>query len=285
MKIAVTGSTGQLGRIVINRLKAKIPAQNIVALARSPEKGADLGVEVRTFDYDQPDPSALDGVDTLLLISASEVGKRVRQHLNILDAARKSGIRWIVYTSLLHADNSSIGLAKEHHETETALQESGIPWTILRNGWYTENYTASIPAAVEAGAMIGSAGNGRISLAPRKDYAEAAVAVLVDGQEKHEGKVYELAGDEALTLSEIAEELSRQVGRTIPYRNLPVEEYAKTLAGFGLDEGLAGAIASWDSGAAIGDLFNESRHLSQLIGRPTTPVSETIAEVLSGMKK
>lgn len=280
MKIAITGATGQLGRIVVEKLKEKTAVDNIVALVRSKEKAADLGVEAREADYEDPQSldAALNGVDTLLLISGSEVGKRAAQHRNVIDAAKKNGVKWIVYTSLLHADTSSLSLAAEHVATEKMLKESGIPHTILRNGWYTENYTGSIGGALAGGAFIGSAGEGKIASAARKDFAEAAVQVLTT--KGHEGKVYELAGDEAYTLSDLSAEISKQSGKAITYKNLPEGEYAKVLASFGLPQGLAQAIASWDVSASKGDLFDDKEQLSQLIGRPTTPLNEVVAEAL-----
>lgn len=282
MKIGITGATGQLGRLVVSKLKNKVSADNIVVLVRSPQKGADLGVETREADYARPETlnSALKGIDTLLLISSSEVGQRATQHHNVVEAAKKAGVKWIVYTSLLHADTSSLSLAEEHLQTEAELKQSGIPHTILRNGWYTENYTGSIPGALAGGAFIGSAGNGKISSAARQDFADAAVAVLTG--EGHEGKVYELAGDEAFTLSDLAAEVSRQTGKDIPYKNLPEADYAAALTSFGLPEGLAQAIAGWDVSASKGDLYDDSRQLSKLIGHPTTPMKETVAEALKG---
>lgn len=280
MKIAITGATGQLGRLIVSRLKEKVQVDNIVALARSPERAQDLGVKVREADYDRPETlgPALDGIDTLLLISASEPGKRVRQHRNVIEAAKKADISWIVYTSLLHADTTSINLGEEHKITEKELKESGIPFTILRNGWYTENYNASIPMAIDSGAVFGSAEEGKISSATRIDYADAAVAVLTG--EGHQGKTYELAGDEAFTMEELAAEISHQSGKSISYKNLPEAEYAAALADAGVPEAFAKSVASWDVSASKGDLFNDSRQLSRLIGRPTTPLSDTVAEVL-----
>jgi NAD(P)H dehydrogenase (quinone) len=279
MKIAITGATGQLGRIVVSKLKEKV-GNNIVALVRSTQKAADLGVEVREADYENPQTleAALEGVDTLLLISSSEIGKRAAQHQNVIDAAKKNGVKWIVYTSLLHADTTSLSIGEEHVATEEALQKSGIPFTILRNGWYTENYAGTIPGAIAGGAYLGSAGDGKISAASRKDYAEAAVAVLTT--EGHQGKVYELAGDEAFTLTDLAAEISKQSGKNIPYKNLPQDEYATILTNFGLPAGLAGAIAGWDVSIAKGDLFNDSKQLSTLIGRSTTPVSEVVGNAV-----
>ncbi len=284
MKIGVTGATGQLGRLVIAELKKHRPAEEIVAFARSRKKAEELGlgVEVREADYDRPETleKALEGIDQLMMISASEVGKREPQHKNLLEAASKAQVKRIVYTSLLHADTSSISLAGEHLATEKALKETGIPYTILRNGWYTENYTNSIPGALGAGAFIGSAGEGRISSATRQDFAEAAVKVLTS--EGHQGKVYELAGDEAYTLSELAEEISRQSGKDIPYKNLPESEYAAILGQVGVPEPWNNHIANWDVSVAEGAIYDDSRQLSKLIGRPTTPMSQTVAETLRG---
>lgn len=278
--IAITGATGQLGRLVVDKLKAKVPASDIVALARSTAKAADLGVASREADYDSPETleRALDGVDTLLLISSSEVGKRAAQHHNIIEAAKKAGVKSIVYTSLLHADTSPLDLAEEHLATEAELKASGVPFTILRNGWYTENYTGSIPGALAGGAFLGSAGEGRVSSATRDDFAEAAVAVLTT--EGHEGKTYELAGDEDWTLQDLAAEISTQTGRAIPYKNLPEAEYAAALKGFGMPEGFARMIAGWDAGASRGALFDDGRRLSKLTGRPTTPLSVAVADAL-----
>ena len=280
MKIAVTGATGQLGNLVIAELKNKAGSENLVALVRNPEKAGSLGTEVRVFDYSKPETLAagLEGIDRLLLISSSEVGKRFEQHTNVIEAAKQAGVRWIVYTSLLHAADSSLSLAGEHVETEQALKESGIPHTILRNGWYTENQAGAIAGALAAGSLVGSAGDGKISGASRRDFAEAAASVVLD--EKHIGKVYELAGDEAYTLTDFAAEISKNSGKNIPYTNLPETEYASILKSAGLPGGLAEAIASWDTGIAKGDLYNDSRQLSELIGRPTTPMAATVKEAL-----
>lgn len=281
MKIAMSGATGQLGRIVVNKLKSKVPAGNIVAMARTPGKAGDLGVAVRVADYNKPDTleSALSGVETLLLISSNEIGQRSAQHRNVIEAAKKAGVQWIVYTSLLHAETSAItALSGEHLDTEAALKASGLPYTILRNGWYSENYTASVPGAIAGGAFLGCADSAKISSAARADYAEAAVAVLTG--EDHRGRTYELAGDHAYTLSELAAEVSRQTGKNIPYKNLSEAEYAKALAGFGLPASVAQAIASFDTGAAQGALFDDGRQLSKLIGRPTTPIAASIADAL-----
>jgi NAD(P)H dehydrogenase (quinone) len=280
MTIAITGATGQLGRLIVARLKAKAPAEQIVALVRSPAKAADLGVPAREADYVRPETlgAALAGIDTLLLISSSEIGQRAVQHRNVIEAAKKACVKRIVYTSLLHADTSPLSLAPEHRDTEDALKAAGIPFTILRNGWYTENYTGSVQGALTGGAFIGSAGEGRISSAARADYAEAAATVLTSAG--HEGKTYELAGDEAYTLTDLATEMSRQSGKAIPYKNLSETDYAAVLAGFGLPVGLAQAIAGWDVGASKGALFDDGRQLARLIGRPSTPLSAMVAGAL-----
>jgi NAD(P)H dehydrogenase (quinone) len=280
MTIAVTGAIGQLGRIVIEKLKSQTKEQ-IIALVRSPEKAADLGVEVRRADYEDEASldAALKGVDTLLLISSSEVGKRAAQHHNVIEAAKKNGVKRIVYTSLLRADTSPLSLAAEHAETEKQLKASGIPYTILRNGWYTENYTGSLEGAVASGALIGSAGEGRIASAARADYADAAVAVLTTPG--HDGKTYELAGDDSFSLAELAAEVSKQTGKPIVYTDMPQADYARTLEGFGLPAGLSAGIASWDAAAGKGALFDDGRTLSKLIGRPTTPFAQTVKAALA----
>jgi NAD(P)H dehydrogenase (quinone) len=281
MTLAVTGATGQLGRLVIAGLKDKMDAGDIVALVRSPEKAADLGVAVRKADYDASETlaPALEGVDTLLLISGSEIGQRTAQHRAVIDAAKAAGVQNIVYTSLLGADTSPLSLAEEHRATEAMIKASGLTYTILRNGWYTENYTGSVPGAVQAGAFVGSAGDGRISSAARADYAAAAVAVLTAGD--HAGKTYELAGDSAYTLADLAAEISAQTGKTIPYQNLPQDEYAKILVSVGLPEGFAAALASFDVDASQGALFHDGKDLSTLIGRPTTPLSTAVSAALA----
>jgi NAD(P)H dehydrogenase (quinone) len=284
MIIGITGATGQLGRLVVQKLKTRVPASDIVALVRNPAKAKDLGVTAREADYDRPDTlaPAMKGVDTLLMISASEIGKRLAQHHNVIEAAKKAGVKRIVYTSLLRADKSPINLASEHLPTENEIKASGIPYTILRNGWYTENYTGSIGGALAGGAFLGSAGEGKISSAARADFADAAVAAVTGAG--HVGKTYELAGDTSWTLGDLAREISRQAGKSIPYRNLPESDYAKALEGFGLPKPMAGAIASWDTGASMGGLFDEGHQLSKLIGHSTTPMSDTVREALRNRK-
>lgn len=280
MKIGVTGATGQLGTLVIEELKKRIPHDEIVALVRSPEKASKLGVETRMFDYSKPEglTEALKGIDRLLLISSNEIGQRAKQHDNVIDSAWKNGVKWIVYTSLLKADTSSLSLAPEHVTTEKTLIESGIDYTILRNGWYTENYASTVRGAVEGGAYIGSASNGRISSASRADYAEVAAVVITD--ESHKGKIYELAGDESYTLHDLAAEISKQTGKKIPYKNLSEGEYIEALKSFDVPSPLAETIAGWDVSASNDALYDDSQQLSKLIGRSTTPLSETVREAL-----
>jgi NAD(P)H dehydrogenase (quinone) len=278
MKIGITGATGQLGRIVVEKLKEKTASDNLVALVRSPDKAADLGVEARAFDYEQPDVEALQGVDKLLLISGNEIGKRLEQHTKVIEAAQKAGVKLVVYTSLLRADISTLALAAEHYGTEQALEKSGIPHVLLRNGWYTENHTGSLANSLAGGVLYGSAGEGRTASATRADYAEAAVAVLTT--EGHAGKVYELAGDDSFTLAELAAEVARISGKSFTYKNLPVDEYVAVLVSAGMPEGWAQFYGGTHVSTEKGDLFDDGHQLSKLIGRPTTPFSHVIAETL-----
>ncbi|ACL96945.1 SDR family oxidoreductase [Caulobacter vibrioides] len=281
--IAITGATGQLGRLVIEKLKARASAETLVALVRDPAKAADLGVPARAADYDKPETltAALAGVDVLLLISSDAIGQRIPQHRNVIEAAKAAGVKRIAYTSLLHADTTPIGLGAEHHATEAMIRESGLAYTLLRNSWYLENYAGAIAGALHAGAFVGSAGEGRISAATRADYADAAAVVLTS--EGHAGKTYELAGDEAFTMADLAAEASRQTGRTLPYNNLPEAAYAKVLESIGLPPPAAAMLAQSDVGAAQGGLFDDGRQLSRLIGRPTTPWTAFVAGVLESL--
>lgn len=283
--IGITGANGNLGRLVIDALVTKVSPQDVAALVRSPEKAADIaarGIEVRHCDYDRPETlaAALQGIDKLLLISGSEVGKRVPQHRAVIDAAKQAGVKLIAYTSILRADESPLMLAREHRETEQALRESGVPFVLLRNGWYTENYMGSLPAALEHGAILGCAGDARIALAARADYAAAAAAVMAtDG---HEGRVYELAGDTAYTMPELAAEVSRQSGKPVEYRNLSAADYTAALVEVGVPEPFAAVLADSDTGASQGALFDDGKQLSRLIGRPTTPLRDSVAAALAG---
>ena len=281
--IVVTGASGQLGRLVVEALLKKLPAGEIVAAVRNPEKVSDLaarGVQVRQADYDQPASlvAAFKGADKLLLISASEVGRRVPQHRAVIDAAKAAGVGLLAYTSLLHADTSPLPLAAEHQETESLIHASGLPAVILRNGWYTENYTAGIPSALQYGVLLGSAKQGRIASAARADFAEAAAAVLT--QENQAGRIYELAGDESYTLGELAAEIAAQSGKVVAYQDLPESEFKTALLGAGLPDFLATLLAESDVGASKGGLFDDSRQLSALIDRPTTPLAELVRQAL-----
>ncbi len=281
--IAITGATGQLGQHVIEKLLKAVPASQLVAIVRNPAKAEALsqqGVTVRQADYTDQTAftTALAGVDKLLLISSSEVGQRAAQHQNVINAAKAAGVKFIAYTSLLHADTSPLGLHVEHVATEKALAESGIAYALLRNGWYTENYLASAPPALEHGVFIGAAGEGKIASATRADYAAAAARVI--SEEGHAGKVYELAGDQAWTLRELAAELSRQSGKNVVYQNLSEADFAAALKSVGLPAGLADMLADSDVGASKGGLFDDSHTLSTLLGHPTTSLAESVKGIL-----
>lgn len=281
--IIVTGVTGQLGRLVIAALLQKVPTSSVVAVVRNVEKAQDLaalGVQVRYADYNQPATweSALAGAEKVLLISSSEIGQRAQQHRTVIDAAKRAGVQLLAYTSLLHADSSPLGLATEHVETEKYLQSSGVPFVILRHGWYTENYTMSLGNAIAHGAIYGCAGEGLIASATRADYAAADAVVLTSTNQA--GKVYELAGDSAYTLSVLAAEVSSQTGKAINYVNLSQDDYQALLLKVGLPEVFADLLADSDTGASQGGLFDDEHQLSQLIGRATTPLSVAVKAVL-----
>lgn len=280
MTLAITGATGQLGRLVIDTLKTRTAPDSILALARNPGKAAGLGVPARVFDYDAPETLAagLDGVDTLLLISGNAIGRRVAQHAAVITAAKAAGVQHVVYTSLLNAPNSTLGLAPEHVATERLLAASGLGHSVLRNGWYTENYTMGLRAALEHNALIGAAKDGRISSATRQDYAEAAVAVLLDKALR--GKTYELSGDDSYTLADLAATLSALAHKDIPYLDLPEAAYAAALTRAGLPAELAGFLAHCDVEASKGALYDAGTELSALIGRPTTPLATAVAAAI-----
>jgi len=283
MTIAVTGAAGQLGQIVVSKLRSKFPSDQILALVRDPSKASSLGVAARAFDYTKPEDllPALEGVQTLLLISSSEIGQRALQHENVINAAKQAGVGRIVYTSVLNAPGSQLSLAEEHRVSEGLLMASGLTYTILRNGWYTENYLRSLESALEHGAIIGSVGDSKIASATREDFAEAAAVVLVE--QGHDNAIYELAGDRAWTQAGLAAEVSRQTGKTVVYNDLPEAEYAKVLEGMHLPPSIAASVASWDAAAAKGALFSEDKTLSKLIGRPTTALEQAVREALKAI--
>lgn len=283
-KVLVTGATGQLGRLIVDGLLQRVSPSSVVATVRACEPGNDLttlGVEVRVADYDRPDTldAAFAGVDTLVFVSSNAVGQRVRQHRNVIEAATRARVGLVVYTSLLHADRSPLAMADEHRATEALLRASGLRFVLLRNGWYTENYTGAAAAAVARGAVFGSAEDGRIASAARADYAAAAVAVLTSS-EAQAGRTYELAGDQPFTLTEFAAELARQSGKPVAYKNVPEPAYRDMLLTAGLPAPLVGVITDSDVGASKGGLFDDSHDLSTLIGRPTTPLAQSVGAAL-----
>jgi NAD(P)H dehydrogenase (quinone) len=277
MTIAITAATGHLGRLAIAALQAR--GATPIALARDPARAADLGVEVRAFDYTTADPAALMGVDTLVLISSNDFNDRAGQHSKAIVAAKTAGVKRIVYTSILKGDANPMILAQDHIATEAAIRESGIPATILRNGWYTENYTGALDAALAHGAIIGAAGGGRVNSAARKDYAEAIAVTALDAS--HAGKTYELAGDTAHTGADLAATVAKVAGKPVAYVTMPQAEYAAALVGFGLPEGFAQVLADCDARSGDGALQDESRTLSRLIGRPTSPIEATVRAALA----
>ncbi|MEV8389393.1 MULTISPECIES: SDR family oxidoreductase [unclassified Streptomyces] len=286
MSIVVTGATGNLGRLVVAALLADgVPADGIAIVVRNEEKAADLvarGVELRVADYSRPETlaDAFRAGDRVLLISGSEVGRRVPQHTAVIDAARAADVAQLAYTGILGGPDADLRLADEHKVTERLILESGLPYTFLRNGWYTEVHTGNLAPVLEHDAVVAAAGEGRIASASRADYAAAAAAVLTG--EGHLNKAYELSGDTAWSLSEYAAELSRQTGRTIAYNNVPAETLLGILTGAGLPESMAALLVDVDQGIERGLLAGTTGDLARLTGRPTTPLAETIAEALKG---
>ena len=283
MKIAITGATGQLGSIVIEKLLLQTEASNIVALVRNPANATHLtaqNIEVREFDYDRPETlvPALSGIDKLLLISANEVGRRTPQHKAVIDAAKVVGVPYLAYTSLLRADTSPLGLAQEHRETEKLIQDSGLRYTFLRNNWYSENYLAGVAHTIEIGTLFGAAQDGRISSASRIDYAEAAAKVLTSTG--HENKTYELAGSESFSLSDLATFIGQAVNKDIIYQNLSAEEYTQGLTQAGLPAGLVDVIVDADIQTIQGAMYSDSKDLEQLIGHKTTSIQDAIKAAL-----
>ena len=284
MSYVITGATGHLGRLVIENLLAQgVAAADIVAAGRDTTKIKDLadrGVRLRAIDFD--DPATLTGAfhpaDAVLLISASDVGSRARQHGHVIDAARRAGTGLLAYTSIANAGTTTMRLAEEHQATEAALATSGLPYVLLRNSWYTENYTAQLGTIRQHGAVLGCAGQGRVSAATRADYAAAAAAVLTAGGQH--GRVYELGGDQAFTLTELAAEISAQTGQHVSYRDLPAGEYAQVLTDAGIPGPVAAILADSDRGLARGDLYVDSGDLRQLTGRPTTSMPDAVAAAL-----
>jgi NAD(P)H dehydrogenase (quinone) len=285
MSIVVTGATGKLGGLVVDALLARgVAAGDIVAAGRNRERLEALaakGVETRAIDFD--DPASLEqafaGADRVLLVSGSEVGKRVAQHTNAIQAAKAAGVDLLVYTSLPRATTSSLQLAAEHRGTEEALAASGVPATVLRNCWYLENYTDAAAGHLAAGEIVGSSGDGKVSPALRAELAEAAAVVLTtDG---HAGQVYELGGDDAFSLPDFAAELSRRSGGTVGYRNLSEAEHAELLAANGLPPAVASMLADNDRGVAAGELLVDSGDLSRILGRPTTSLSAALDATLA----
>ena len=281
MTILVTATSGPFGRLVVESLLASgVPANQIRAGARTVEKAADLGVEVVHLDYSDPASlgTALVGVDSLLLVSGSEVGQRVTQHGNVIDAAAAAGVSHLVYTSAPAATTSALVLAPEHKATEEAIAASGIPATILRNSWYTENYTSVVEQARATGEIVSSVGDGRVASASRRDYADAAAAVLTNPE--HIGATYELSGDRAWDFTELAAVASDLIGSPVTYRAVSPEEHAEYLAAAGLDEGTVGFVVALDGNIRDGLLAVTTGDLGRIIGRPTTPLAEGLRESL-----
>ncbi|MFI6861874.1 SDR family oxidoreductase [Streptomyces sp. NPDC050421] len=284
MSIVVTGATGELGRLVVEQLLTTVPASGIAVVVRDKEKAAGLaarGVELRIADYSRPETltDAFRTGDRVLLISGNEVGSRVAQHTAVIDAAKAAGVAQLAYTGVLGGPDADFALADEHKVTEQLILDSGLPYTFLRNGWYTENYTANLAPVLAHGAVVANAGEGRVASATRADYAAAAAAVLTG--EGHLGKAYELSGDVAWSLTEYAAEVAKASGKEIAYKNVPAAVHQEILVGAGVPEGFAAILVGVDEGIRRGLLAHTGGDLARLIGRPTTPLAETVAAAVA----
>jgi NAD(P)H dehydrogenase (quinone) len=278
MSIVIAGATGQLGRLVAGELLRRgVPGGQIVAAGRSAEQLAGLAARgIRTASVDYDDPASIDAAltegDTLLLISGNDTQRRTAQHKNVISSAARAGVGHILYTSALAADTSPLILAPDHLRAEEDIRDSGLPFTLLRNGWYTENYAAALQTARDTGTILASAGDGRVASATRADYAAAIAAVLTTPG--HNGRVYELSGDYAWTYDELASAFSTVLGRSVSYRTLSAEEHTAALQAAGLDPATAGFLAALDNNIRQGALSLTTGDLSRLAGRPTTPLLE-----------
>jgi NAD(P)H dehydrogenase (quinone) len=284
MKLGVTGATGQLGGLIVQRLLKTCKPEDVVAIVRDPAKAADLaamGVDVRVADYTDPGAlkAALSGLDRVVLVSSNELGKRFDQHKNVIDAAKEAGVKQLVYTSAPKATTSTLVLAPEHKATEEYLAGSGLPYTVLRNNWYTENYANSIQNAAKSGELVAAVGAGRVASAERADYAEAAAAVLTG--EGHEGQVYELTGDTAWDFNDLAAAIAESAGSDCAYKPVSPDELKAAMMANGMDEGIAGFVATLDANIADGNLEEVTGDLQKLIGRAGTPLKETIKKLMS----
>jgi len=280
-KVLVTGATGKLGALIVQHLVAKLPPGSVVAAGRNTTR-APAGTELRRLDYNEPASidAALAGITRVVLVSGSEVGKRVPQHQNVIDAAARAGVELLAYTSILKANANPFLLATEHRATEDLLAASKVPHILLRNGWYSENYTGNAALAIQFGVIQTAAGNARFSTAPRDDYAAGAAALILrDGHKP--GQVYELAGSSSFNRQEFAALLSRKSGKPVVVQNLTEDEYIAALKQAGLPEPIARVLADSDAKSAAGWLFDDSRTLEHAIGRPTVPMEQTLDAVLA----
>ncbi len=280
-RILVTGATGQLGALIVQHLRRLGPAADVIAGGRNAAK-APAGVEFRTVDYDRPDTieAALDSVGRVVLVSGSEVGRRVAQHRAVIEAAARAGVRRLAYTSILKADVNPLRLAAEHRATEQVLAEGRVPYILCRNGWYSENYLGSAPVAIQTGVMPSASRDGRIATATRNDYAEG-IAALILRDDHRPGQAYELAGSSSFDKRELAAMLSRLSGKPVAVRDLDEADYAAAMVQGGLPEPFARILADSDAKSGDGWLFDDSRTLEKVIGRPTTPMQETLRAALN----
>jgi NAD(P)H dehydrogenase (quinone) len=288
MKILITGATGKLGTKVVETLLKTIPASQLAVSVRNPEKAEGLrarGVEVRQGDFDRPETldTAFAGIDRLLIISADGDNEtRIRQHTDAVAAAARAQVKFIAYTSLGNASESTMFLAPPHVATEEAILKTGIPYSFLRNNWYLENEIPSIQGVLAGAPWVTSAGSGKVGWALQQDYAEAAAAVLAGNG--HENTVYELSG-KLLTQEEFASALESVLGKEVHVQQVDDVTYADIMKGAGLPEFIIPFLVDIQKGIRDGALEIESSDFEKLLGRPATPISHALSQIVNGISQ
>lgn len=284
--ILITGANGHLGSATIGYLLMKNPLLKLKALVRSEEKGKALkakGVDISIGDYLKYDslPDAMEGAETILLISSSTLSNRYSQHANAIKAAKESGVRHIVYTSFLKANpDSKFSAGIDHFKTEELIKNSGMSYTIMRNTYYADFLPNIIGNAVETGAIFYSAGNAKVNFALRSEMAEAN-AVVLSNLSAHKNKVYEITSASKYSFEEIAEFLSELTGKQIKYVDIPVEMLKENIMKSGLPEEVADLMGSIAESMKAGEFDFVDLTLENIIGRKPADLKDFLRNVYS----